>query len=177
MTTVYINKGGRFGLFLVSDGQKLFWSKTQATVFFQQDNGQIYDRYNRIICVDGMSGEIYYSNSECFSEERWKLFGYSIVATQNYSLYAVGMSILFTIILLAATILCIYVLYAALHDKSGSFDEIMNEEDINKKYFRFFGSYVGIPIGVLALFGGSLFACYYFISQAVYVNSLTDPLV
>lgn len=174
MTTVYINKGGRFGLFLVSDGQKFSWSKTQATVFYQQDDGQILDKYNRIVCV---SGQIYYSNNPCYGNDQWRLYGYSIVPTQNYKLYTVGMSILFMIILIAATILCIYIIYAALQDKSANFDEIMNEEDMNKKYFRFFGSYIGIPISVLTLFGGSLFACYYFISQAIYVNSLTDPLV
>lgn len=158
---IYINKGGRFGQFLVSDGTNLTWSKTQATVFLYQPDNVITDKNSRVVCLDD-SGNFVYGNEVCYYDQQvWKSYGYIYSTVSKTLSTGIGMAVFFGIIVLL--VLLSWLSYAIFV--------------INEKGDTYPGVYIPVSVIFLLLLAAAGYGLYYFLNQTIRLTKLSDPLV
>jgi hypothetical protein len=158
---IYINRGGRFGEFLVSDGTNLTWNKSnKATVFLYQPDNVITDKNNRVVCLDE-AGNFVYADAMCYYDQaQWKAYGYIYSSVSKTLSTGIGMAVFFGMVVLL--ILLSWLSYAifVISEKDKAYPEI----------------YIFVSIIFLVLLALAGYGMYYFLNQTIRLTKLSDPL-
>lgn len=168
---IYINKGGRFGQFLVSDGTNLTWSKTQATVFLYQPDNVITDKNSRVVCLDELGNFVYGSEVCYYDQELWKSYGYIYSTVQKSKSVAIGMASFFGVLLFFMILMLIMFIRMVFFAPSSN-STLTPDNDFYSPISSFL-----FPGVMLLLLAAAVYGFYYFLNQTIRLSKLSDPLV